>query len=92
MVRAFPTRSHRERGLLVDSLIASVVAKNKEVAVELTPPLAGLGFLSTAIAHRRGKPQVCELQLRVEDILDAFYGSRGPRGDNAEGRRGTVER
>jgi hypothetical protein len=45
-----------ERRLLLDSLIAEVVVKNKEVAVILMPPLSGLGFLSTPLAPRGIEP------------------------------------
>jgi site-specific DNA recombinase len=51
-VRAFPTLSDGERRLVVDSLIREVALKHKEVAVCLTPPLAGLGFVSTELAPR----------------------------------------
>ena len=50
-----------ERKLVVDSLIAEVVLKHKEVAVVLTPPLAGLGFLSTSLAPKEEKRKVPEL-------------------------------
>jgi hypothetical protein len=42
--------------IVVDSLIQEVVFKHKEVAVVLTPPLAGLGFLSTELAPRGIEP------------------------------------
>jgi hypothetical protein len=41
---------------VVDSLIRKVALKHKEVAVVLTPPLSGLGFLSTGIAPRGIEP------------------------------------
>ena len=44
VVEAFPTLTDGERRLLLDSLIAEVVVKNKEVAVALTPPLSVSGF------------------------------------------------
>ena len=58
VVGAFPTLTDGERRLLLDSLIAEVVVKNKEVAVALTPPLSGLGFLSTPLAPRGEKAQI----------------------------------
>ena len=56
IVGAFPTLTDGERRLLVDSLIAEVSLKHKEVAVALTPPLSGLGFLSTELAPRGIEP------------------------------------
>ncbi len=57
-VRVFPSLTDGERRLVVDSLISEVVLKHKEVAVTLTPPLAGLGFLSTSLAPRGIKPRM----------------------------------
>ena len=51
-VRAFPALSEGERKLVVDSLIREVALKHQEVAVVLTPPLSGLGFVSTELAPR----------------------------------------
>ncbi len=55
-VRAFPSLTEGERKLVVDSLIIEVALKHKVVAVILTPPLSGLGFLSTPLAPRGIEP------------------------------------
>ena len=55
-VSTFPELSDGERKLLIDALIDSVVVKNKEVAVALTPPLCSFGLLSTPIAPRGIEP------------------------------------
>ncbi len=44
-------------GLWLDSLIREVSLKHQEVAVCLTPPLSGLGFLSTSLAPRGIEPR-----------------------------------
>ncbi len=76
IVGAFPTLTDGERRLLVDSLIAEVVVKNKEVVVTLTPPLSGLGFLSTPLAPRVGKAQaVHPFVVRVVYSLSACFGA-----------------
>jgi len=41
----------------VDSSIRELVLKHKEVAVALTPPLTGLGFLSTSLAPKGIEPR-----------------------------------
>jgi hypothetical protein len=55
-VGVFLLLSDSERKLVVDSLITEVVLKHKEVTVALTPPLAGLGFLSPSLAPRGIEP------------------------------------
>ena len=80
VVEAFPTLTDGERRLLLDSLIAEVVVKNKEVAVTLTPPLSSLGFLSTPLAPKREKAKAARaFTIRVLFSLsvsaEAEYGS-----------------
>jgi len=70
MVEAFPTLTDGERRLLVDSLIAEVVVKNKEVAAALTPPLRSLGFPYPSLAPRGEKPKAREFVIRI--IYDLF--------------------
>jgi hypothetical protein len=43
------------------------------VAVFLTPPLAGLGFLSTSLAPRGEKPKVAEMRIQLEYDLLVYY-------------------
>ena len=77
VVEAFPTLTDGERRLLLDSLIAEVVVKNKEVAVVLTPPLSGLGFLSTPLAPRGEKTKAgATFIIWVIYGLSIYYGSR----------------
>jgi hypothetical protein len=60
---------------VVDSLIAEVVVKNKKVVVILTPPLSGLGFLSTPLAPRGGIPQTGQpFVIRIVYSLMPYYG------------------
>ena len=56
LAHTFPVLTDGERKLVVESLISEVVLKHKEVAVILTPPLPGLGFLSTELAPRGIEP------------------------------------
>ncbi len=74
-VRSFPTLPEGERRLVVDSLISEVVLKHQEVAVALTPPLAGLGFLSTSLAPREEKRKVPELHICLAYDLAKYYGA-----------------
>jgi hypothetical protein len=67
-------------------LIAWVVAKHKEVAVVLTPPLAGLGFLSPSIAPKEEKRKISELIIYLAYDLAAYSetGSHGATRVGAE--------
>jgi hypothetical protein len=62
---------------MVDTLVMEVALKHKEVAVCLTPPLAGLGFLSTLLAPKEEKPKVPELKIYLAYDLPAHSGA-GP--------------
>ena len=55
-VHSFPRLGEGERKLLIESLIAKVLVKNKEVIVTLRPPLQSFGFISTSIAPRGIEP------------------------------------
>jgi hypothetical protein len=48
------------------------------VAVFLTPPLAGLGFLSTSLAPRGEKPKVAEMRIYLEYELVAYHNKSLP--------------
>ena len=98
--RAFPELSQGERKLVVDSLIAEVVLKHTEVAVALTPPLSGFGFLSTSLAPRGGIPKAPPaFVMRIVYSLSGCFGEGTGRatdvgyseelyvGDTALGRR-----
>jgi hypothetical protein len=68
----WPDKLHAVR-LAPSALIAEVALKHKEVAVTLTPPLTGFGFLSTSLAPKEEKPQVPELRIHVRYDLGAYY-------------------
>ena len=75
-VRAFPSLADGERKLVVESLIAEVAVKNKEVAVALTPPLASFGFVSTELAPRGIEPQMSrDFTIQLSFNLDTCYGN-----------------
>ena len=60
-----------ERKLLVESIVLKVViGQNKEVTVELRPPL--LGFLSPSLARREEKPKM-DFMIRIEYSLEGYY-------------------
>jgi hypothetical protein len=63
---------------MVDSLIREVVLKHKEVAVILTPPLPGLGFLSAELARKEEKRNVNELIIYLAYDLAAYSGEGSP--------------
>jgi hypothetical protein len=53
----------------IDTLMtAEAVVKHKEVVVAVTPPLSGLGFLSTELAPRKIEP-IHQLQIILELTL-----------------------
>ncbi len=76
-VRVFATLTDGERKLVVDSLIREVALKHKEVAVTLTPPLAGLGFLSTELAPKEEKRKLPELLIYLAYDLAACCSAGG---------------
>ncbi len=49
--------------------------KHKEVAVALTPPLAGFGFLSTSLAPKEEKRNIPELKIFLTYDLAAYNGA-----------------
>jgi len=84
-MRTFPTLMDCERKLLDDSLITEVALKHKEVAVCLTPPLVGLGFVSPELAPKEEKRNVTELIIYLAYDLTAYYGA----GTHSATRAGT---
>ena len=59
-------------------MIAEGTLKHKEVAVALTPPLTGLGFLSTELAPKEEKRKVPELRIYLAYDLAAYCGAGSP--------------
>ena len=53
-------------------LIEVSLPQHKEVAVALTPPLSGLGFVSTELAPKEEKRKVPELIIHVTYDLEAY--------------------
>jgi hypothetical protein len=70
----WPDKLHAVR-LAPSALIAEVALKHKEVAVTLTPPLTGFGFLSTSLAPKEEKRNIPELRIYLAYDLAAYYGT-----------------
>jgi hypothetical protein len=68
----FPTLTDGERKHAIDPMIAVGVIQHKQVAVCRTPPLSGLGFLSTSLAPKEEKPKVPELIIYLACDLPAY--------------------
>jgi hypothetical protein len=55
--KQIPSLTDGERKLVVDSFFIEMALKPQEVAITLTPPFPGLGFLSSELAPRGIEPE-----------------------------------